>query len=78
MTEPTAQPNETPDPSPTSRDSVTTVGRVLSSFGGDRDDVDAYMNAVADELDVMLAALQHELRTLAFCSGYLLRRLSEV
>ncbi len=59
MTEPTAQPDETQDPSPTIRDAVTSLGSVLSNFGGgDVDDVDAYMDAIADELDAKLAALQ--------------------
>lgn len=50
--------HELPSASDPIRDSVTSLGRLLSSFGGDRDGVDAYMNAVADELDAKIAALQ--------------------
>ncbi len=58
MTEPTAQPDETQDTSPAIRNAVTSLGSVLGSFGGDVDDVDAYMDAIADELDAKIAALQ--------------------
>ena len=76
MTASSSPNHELPNPSPTIRASVTSLGRVLSSFGGDDDDVDAYMNTIADELDAKLAALQaqgwssarlwQELRAVAF------------
>lgn len=76
MTKLSSQTNETQDVSPAIRASLTSLGRLLSSFGGDSDDVAAYMNAIADELEAKLAALQaqswsrarlrQELRAVAF------------
>lgn len=58
MTKLSLPPDETQNSSPAIRGSATSLGRALSSFGGDDDDVDAHMNAIADELDAKLAVLQ--------------------